>query len=62
MVRVPATEMVGVTLTSDEAHRLLAALGDGKLGDPSLPENQALHRKLQVMLQIATATERRKAR
>lgn len=60
MARVPATEMVGVTLSSDEARRLLAALADGRLGDPGLPENQVLHRKLQVMLQIATATELRK--
>ncbi|MBK7397687.1 MAG: hypothetical protein IPJ34_15670 [Myxococcales bacterium] len=60
MARVSATEMVGVTLTSDEAHRLLAALAEGKLGAPDAPENLVLHRKLQVMLQIANATERRK--
>lgn len=60
MARVPATEMVGVTLTSDEARRLLEALAEGKLGAPHAPENLVLHRKLQVMLQIATATELRK--
>jgi len=60
MARISATEMVGVTLTTREARRLLDALAEGKLGSPDDPENVALQRKLVVMLQVATAAEKRR--
>ncbi len=60
MARISATEMVGVTLTTREARRLLDALAEGKLGSPDDPENVALKRKLVVMLQVATAAEKRR--
>lgn len=60
MARVPATEMVGVPLTSAEAGRLLGALDAGALGPIDEPALVALRRKLLVMKQIAEATERRK--
>jgi hypothetical protein len=61
MARITATEMVGVPLTTREAQRLLEALAQGKLGPPEDPENVTLRRKLGVMLQVATATEKRRA-
>ena len=61
MARITATEMVGVPLTTTEVRRLLSALAEGKLGPPDDPENVTLQRKLGVMLQVATATENRRA-
>jgi hypothetical protein len=61
MARITATEMVGVPLTTAEVQRLLDALAAGKLGPPDDADNVALHRKLLVMMQVATATERRRA-
>jgi hypothetical protein len=61
MARITATEMVGVTFTTEEARRLLDAVEQGKLGPPEAPENVALRHKLLVMLQVATATEKRRA-
>jgi hypothetical protein len=60
MARLPATEMVGVPLTSDEATRLLAALDAGALGPVDAPALVTLRRKLLVMKQVAEATERRR--
>jgi hypothetical protein len=59
-MRMTATEMVGVPLTSREARRLLDALAAGALGPPDDPELVALERKLKVMLQVATAAEQRR--
>ena len=61
MVRITATEMVGVGFTSKQARRLLDAITEGKLGPPEEPENVALRHKLEVLLQVATATEKRRA-
>ena len=61
MARITATEMVGVSFSSAEVRRLLDALGEGKLGPPDTPDNVALRRKLVVLLQVATATEKRRA-
>ena len=61
MARVTATEMVGVPFTTTEVRRLLAAIAQGKLGPPEDPENLALQRKFEVLLQVATATEKRRA-
>jgi len=61
MARITATEMVGVPFTTKEASRLLYALAEGKLGPPEDPENVALQRKFVVLLQVATATENRRA-
>lgn len=61
MARITATEMVGVPFTTKEARRLLDAIAEGKLGPPEDPENVALQRKLGVLLEVATATERRRA-
>lgn len=59
MARISATEMVGVPFTTREVRRLLDALADGKLGPPDDPENVALKNKLGVLLQVATAREKR---
>jgi hypothetical protein len=59
-MRITATEMVGVPLTSGEVRRLLDALAAGALGPPGDPELVALERKLQVMLRVATAGEQRR--
>ncbi len=62
MARVfKATEMVGVPFTTTEVHRLLDALAGGKLGPPTDPDNVALKKKFEVLLQVAMATERRRA-
>ena len=61
MARFTATEMVGVSFTTAEVRRLLDAIAQGKLGPPEDPENVALGRKLGVLLQVATATEKRRA-
>jgi len=61
MARITATEMVGVPFTTKEVRRLLDALAEGKLGPPEDPENVALQRKFVVLLQVATATENRRA-
>jgi len=53
--------MVGVSFTSEEVRRLLDAVTKGVLGPPEAPENVALERKLVVLLQVATAAEKRKA-
>jgi hypothetical protein len=58
-MRITATEMVGVRLSSSEVQRLLDALAAGKLGPRDDPELLALQRKLTVMLQVATAAESR---
>jgi hypothetical protein len=58
-VRIKATEMVGVRLTTREIQRLLDALAEGKLGPADDPELVALRRKLNVMLQVSTEVERR---
>ena len=58
---ITASEIVGVSLTSPAARRLLDGLAEGKLGRLDDPEVVALGRKLKVMLQVATATENRKA-
>lgn len=60
MARITATEMVGVPLTTKEVQKLLDALAQGKLGPPDEPENVALHRKFLVMMQVATAAEKRR--
>jgi len=62
MPRITATEMVGVPLTTHEVRRLMDAIAQGKLGPPDDAENTALRNKLTVMLQVATATEKRRAR
>ena len=59
--RITATEMVGVPFTTQEVRRLLDALAQGKLGPPDAPENVALQRKFEVLLHVATATEKRRA-
>lgn len=59
MARISATEMVGVPFTTREVRRLLDALADGKLGPPDDLENVALKNKLGVLLQVATAREKR---
>jgi hypothetical protein len=59
--RITAIEMVGVPLTSTEVRRLLDALADGKLGQTQDPEIVALRRKLNVMPQVAVATENRRS-
>jgi hypothetical protein len=61
MARITATEMVGVPLTTREVQKLMDALAAGKLGPPEDADNVALQRKLAVMMQVATATERRRA-
>jgi hypothetical protein len=61
MARITATEMVGVPFTTNEVRRLLDAIAQGKLGLPEDPENVALRRKFEVLLQVATATEKRRA-
>ena len=61
MARITATEMVGVSFTTREVRRLLDALAEGKLGPPDDPENVALKQKLGVVLQVAAATEKRRA-
>ncbi len=61
MGRITATEMVGVPLTTREVQKLMDALAAGKLGRPEDADNVALHRKLVVMMQVATAAERRRA-
>ncbi len=61
MARITATEMVGVTFTTEEARRLIDALAAGKLGPPESLENVALGKKLAVLLQVASAAERRRA-
>jgi hypothetical protein len=61
MARITATEMVGVPLTTGEVRRLLDALAEGRLGPPADPENVVLGRKLDVLLQVARATESRRA-
>ena len=61
MARITATEMVGVPFTTNEVRRLLDAIAQGKLGPPEEPENVALRRKFEVLLQVATATEKRRA-
>jgi hypothetical protein len=58
-VRIKATEMVGVRLTTREVRRLLDALAEGKLGALDDPEVVTLQRKLTVMLQVASAAEKR---
>lgn len=59
MARITATEMVGVPFTTQEVRRLLDALAEGKLGAPDAPENVTLKNKLGVLLQVATAREKR---
>lgn len=61
MARITATEMVGVPFTTDEVRRLLDALVAGKLGPPDAPENVVLDKKFRVLLQVATAAEKRRA-
>ena len=61
MARITATEMVGVSFTTKEVRRLLDALAAGKLGPADDAENVGLQKKLTVLLQVATATERRRA-
>ena len=58
-MRIKATEMVGVRLTTGEVRRLLDALAEGKLGSLDDPEVVTLQRKLTVMLQVARAAEER---
>jgi hypothetical protein len=58
-VRIKATEMVGVGLTTQEIRWLLDALAEGKIGPGEGPEMVALQRKLTVMLRVATAAENR---
>jgi hypothetical protein len=49
-MRIRATEVVGVRLTTGEVQRLLDALAAGKLGSLEIdPELQPLQRKLSVM-------------
>jgi hypothetical protein len=62
MVRISATEMVGVSFTSQEVQRLLDALAEGKLGSPDEPDNRALRDKLIVLRQVRLAAEQRRAR
>ena len=61
MARITATEMVGVPFTTTEVRRLLDAIAQGKLGPPEEPENVVLRRKFEVLLQVAAATEKRRA-
>ena len=62
-MRIKATEMVGVRLTTHEVQWLLDALAEGKLGSVEAdPELQALQRKLTVMRQVAAAAEARLGR
>jgi hypothetical protein len=61
MARISATEMVGVPFTTTEVRRLQEALAAGKLGPPDSAENVVLGKKLGVLMQIATATEKRRA-
>ena len=61
-MRLKATEMVGVQLTSQEARRLLEAIAAGKLGPVDDPELTALERKFKVMLQVALKVEKRPRR
>ncbi len=58
-MRLKATEMVGVQVTSQEAQRLLHAIAEGKLGPVDDPELVALERKLRVMHQVAIEVEKR---
>lgn len=60
MPRWTATEMVGVQLTTAELRRLLDALAEGRLGPGAPEDDEALRRKLTVMLQVATAAEKRR--
>jgi hypothetical protein len=60
-MRLKATEMVGLQFTPSEAQRLLDALHSGKLGPTHDPELVALERKLKVLLQVASATDERRA-
>lgn len=53
--------MVGVSFASEQVRRLLDAIATGMLGPPDAPENVALGHKLLVLLEIATAAEKRKA-
>ena len=46
--------------TTKEVRRLLDALAEGKLGPPDDVDNVALQKKLTVVLQVATATEKRR--
>jgi predicted GIY-YIG superfamily endonuclease len=59
-VRIKATEMVDVQLSSREMQRLLDALAAGGLGAVDDPELMALEGKLKVMHQVAVATGQRR--
>ncbi len=58
-MRIKATEMVGVRLTTKEIRRLLDALAEGTVGSGDDPEVATLQRKLNVMLQVAIEVEKR---
>jgi hypothetical protein len=57
-VRIKATEMVGVRLTTGEIRRLLDLLPRAN-GPGDDAQTVALRRKLTVMLQVATEAEQR---
>ena len=57
-MRIKATEMVGVRLTTSEIRRLLDLLSQAN-GSGQDAETVALRRKLNVMLQVATEAEKR---
>ena len=61
MARITATEMVGVSFTTKEVRRLLDALANGGLGPAEEADDVALRKKLEVLLQVSTAAERRRA-
>lgn len=61
MPRITATEMVGVAFTPEEVRRLLEVLAQGALGPTDTRENVLLRQKLEVLLQVVSATERRRA-
>ena len=57
-MRIKATEMVGVRLTTGEIRRLLDLLSPAN-GPGDDAETVALRRKLGVMLQVAAEAEKR---